>query len=583
MNAKKRFFSLFQALVWAVMLTGLMAASAWQPVLGQEAPYQEPNLSANLFEAEKIEFAAEEKERLTDYLTKVARNLEVSNRVKAKALALALRLEPTKKEAFVANYQLKRGETPEPLEGPADPAQIANFFWEYGDSLRAFGEDNPDALKLAGFLMDMAVEVDPDNVDRAYALAMYKQEGNAVDWGLTMPVAAAAKTSMSSMKVPATPGGKDAELARTQSLIKGLLVRPLEGSRYAGKASQMNATATETGGNQEMKVDFNQEVGDSMHSALNEVVKYLRVRHGRLPSGYEVEISFEEQYIPKDGPSAAVACSLLLESLISGMEIDENFAVTGDLNADGTVQPVGGVDGKIRGATKRDCNVIAIPSQNVSVVSDLLLMSGPAAITNIQVFSIETFEQAAALAQAPEKRSEDLQKAIDSFTEIQEVLHRPNGFAYLKNAKVQERLREVVKLAPNHQSAIWLLYEGLGRSPDRLTLQGSLIYIDRAAEPLIRAIRQGKFDAQSPLDGDEYADSAYALRRLRNKLDNRTVDLADAIISYASLMRTFVNDRPNSYNKLNELISEIRNAGSAVSRAYDDLYNRVDVQEELMQ
>ena len=110
----------------------------------------------------------------------------------------------------------------------------------------------------------------------------------------------------------------------------------------------MNATATplDKRGNP-TNIRFNQRVGKAMDSALKEVTKYLRVKHDTWPSGYDIEIAFEDRFTAKDGPSAAICCALLLDSLVSGKTIDPFFAVTGDMNADGSVQPVGGCQQKL--------------------------------------------------------------------------------------------------------------------------------------------------------------------------------------------------------------------------------------------
>ena len=138
----------------------------------------------------------------------------------------------------------------------------------------------------------------------------------------------------------------------------------------------MNATATplDKRGNP-TNIRFNQRVGKAMDSALKEVTKYLRVKHDTWPSGYDIEIAFEDRFTAKDGPSAAICCALLLDSLVSGKTIDPFFAVTGDMNADGSVQPVGGVPAKVRGAFSKSCKYVAIPTKNARSLSDLVLLN----------------------------------------------------------------------------------------------------------------------------------------------------------------------------------------------------------------
>ncbi|MEM0896879.1 MAG: hypothetical protein AAGJ79_08320, partial [Verrucomicrobiota bacterium] len=101
-------------------------------------------------------------------------------------------------------------------------------------------------------------------------------------------------------------------LRKEQSKIKGLLIVTLPNDDYAGTASQMNCTATAADEDREVQVTMNQKVGESMGKALNEVQKYLKLRHSNWPRGYDIEIAFGDKYVPKDGPSAAVASALLI-------------------------------------------------------------------------------------------------------------------------------------------------------------------------------------------------------------------------------------------------------------------------------
>ncbi|WP_075089859.1 S16 family serine protease [Verrucomicrobium spinosum] len=128
-------------------------------------------------------------------------------------------------------------------------------------------------------------------------------------------------------------------LKRRNASVGGLLVVPLGGSRYAGKTSRLSISALKLDYGGPASVAFNQEVGPSMTTALGEVVKFHSVRHDGALRDHRMELSFDDKYSPKDGPSAAVACALLLESLVTGVELDPGFSVTGDMNADGRYSP----------------------------------------------------------------------------------------------------------------------------------------------------------------------------------------------------------------------------------------------------
>ncbi len=368
------------------------------------------------------------------------------------------------------------------------------------------------------------------------------------------------------------------QFAKRQSLIKGLLVIDLGASKVAGQASQMNATVTD-GSNPATATtfSFNQEVGDSMQSALGEVVKFIGVRHDGFPGGKKINFAFEEQYSNKDGPSAAVACSLMLDSLMTGDEIDSGFAVTGDMNADGSVQPVGGIAGKVRGAANRSCTHIAIPRKNAASLEDWIILGELAPLVNIQVFSIGSFEEAAALAAAPEVRESELQNAIETFKEVQKVLQRPNGMTYLTNSHVKGRLQEVIKAAPNHESARLLLVKGSGNVPATLSLRGSFDQIDRVTRPIIEVLETGKLDNSA----EGLNVSMFALRRIRSKLDPRARSASDALEDLSGILKQM--DQASNGPRYRELFGQFENQLRKVKTAYNALASDSEIQEELIQ
>jgi ATP-dependent Lon protease len=101
-------------------------------------------------------------------------------------------------------------------------------------------------------------------------------------------------------------------------------------------------------------------------NSLEEIMKLMRVRHeedGRIPSGYRVTITFEDKDTLLDGPSAGTAMSIIVDSLFTGRELDDKFACTGAITADGKVTRIGGVAGKIRGATNKGLQSRGSPSR----------------------------------------------------------------------------------------------------------------------------------------------------------------------------------------------------------------------------
>lgn len=502
-----------------------------------------------------------------DYLLEFSRSLDTTRGQDELAIDLALWMDPDSKPAFDAEFLLNNENKVVEDDSAPRKAELVARAKSVLKELESF--ETRKSEDAQAFLVDLVSKLDPDDSELAYSAHQLKTKGVRVHWArITDGTIATGKTS----------------LIGRQSVIKGLLVEELADGQVAGQASQMNATVVKDGGVKEISVKFNQQVGFSMLQALDEVLKHVALRHGSMPTGATVEIAFEEQYSDKDGPSAAVACALLLDSLITGDPISNQIAVTGDLNADGLVKVVGGIDGKIRGATRRECQVVGIPERNAKTILDLMMIEGVKPLVSIQIFSMATFDEAFDLSRPSDRQPENLREAIAEFSQIQEVLGKPDGENWLGNQFVVEKLRKVVDLAPNHLSARYLLLKAMGQEPDTLSLEGSLTQITYAAEPLIRAVRQRRFDPdKSDLNEDLYADALYSLKRARPKLDQRTWRCADSIAEFATLMREFVNNRPNSYNNVRQAVAEIQSAGENVSREYDNLTNQVDVREELIE
>lgn len=371
-------------------------------------------------------------------------------------------------------------------------------------------------------------------------------------------------------------GGRD--FVKNISAIKGLLVMELGRGNYAGKASQMSCTVVpHDDATHKTQAGFNQTVGDDMLKALAEVAKHSILTYGPFPLGQKIEFAFEDKYGGKDGPSAAVACALMLHSVRSGMEIDSVFAVTGDMNADGSVQPVGGVPDKIRGAANRSCTYVGVPLQAEKQLADAIMIDGPAGLWEIAVFSITKFDDAVALATA--KKSPELTAAISGFAEIQKVLQSNKTPALLSNPKVLERLATVVKQAPNCTSAKLLLQYGSGKMPKTLSLGGSLNQVDKLAHELIEGFKQPKPEG---LDADMIAKSISDLARVRTRLDVRVVPYSDAIKDYGAEVRQLKSHPPGSSSEADKARARLSTAGGRIEIEERKLKNNKVLMEEVM-
>lgn len=379
-------------------------------------------------------------------------------------------------------------------------------------------------------------------------------------------------------KAPAAAAEDGPTLKSRQSTVFGLLVMQIGEGKLAGQASQMNCTAVK-GGTDPAVLKFNQDVGPEMEGALNEVKKYMSVKHNGWPNGWVIEMSFEDRYQPKDGPSAAVACALMLDSLITGDPLQEKVAVTGDLTAAGTVQPVGGVPDKLRAAAAKQCTVACIPIKNARSMADHALLKGPRVLTAIQIFTTEKFEDARKVAGTP--RDPEVVKAISEFTEIARVLNaNANPAAAVRHPKVVERLRKVLASAPNHLSAKLLLDMATGTGTKALSAAGSLEAIHSESEALVSGIRSG---APEKLSKDKIADALSRLTAIRPRLDKRTTAYADALVDFGKAFRQYSADGgPDTASEAQKAVLDLRSKASRVSSEWDKLRTDQALMETVM-
>ncbi|MEY3395417.1 MAG: hypothetical protein RL346_1653 [Verrucomicrobiota bacterium] len=362
-----------------------------------------------------------------------------------------------------------------------------------------------------------------------------------------------------------------------QSRIKGLLVIQLPNASFAGTATQMNATVFPIDQNlgRTFGVRFNQEVGPMMSSATQEVEKWMRIRHGeQLPKGYGIEYGFADKHTLKDGPSAAVACALMAESIISGQSLDDSFAVTGDITATGEVGPVGGIGAKIRGAANKNCGIMAVPMGNKSAVHDLYVMEGIQIIAATQIILIRTFEDAWQIARL--RRDAPIQQAMDDYAMVQAAIAK--SAANASHPKVREKLKSILDTLPHHESARLIALHGIGKAPKKLSLAGSLQSIEEAATELGNTMQNGNYLERGT--NDRLWANVSKLNLLRDDVDPRTKGYLDSFLTTASLVKDFRNSGKKSMSgeeqrKFIEALNRIQSERNKIT-------NDTKIQEELM-
>ncbi len=220
------------------------------------------------------------------------------------------------------------------------------------------------------------------------------------------------------------------------------------------------------------------KVGPQMDASFDEAIRAVQVRYPMWEPAL-INFSFDERSTPHEGGSAGTCFATMLLSELEGFNIDPKCAVTGDITVNWHVKQIGGLPAKLRGATAGGCLYAGIPLENANDISDLALLYGVSSLCDIQIFSLQTLQDAVRLMRTD--RPPRLAAAIKAFNDLQPRLK--GGKPALEDKQTQKSLEEILALAPNHQSARWLLETGRGTAPKTVTIGYAMEQIGILLDP----------------------------------------------------------------------------------------------------
>ena len=116
----------------------------------------------------------------------------------------------------------------------------------------------------------------------------------------------------------------------------------------------------------------------------------LRRKYKKEPWG--IHIHCPEASVPKDGPSAGGAITLAIYSLLTDVKVNHKIALTGEIDLNGKILKIGGLEHKIDGAINAGVEMVLFPYENSADIQ-LLEKKKPNIRMEIELIPIKTIEE----------------------------------------------------------------------------------------------------------------------------------------------------------------------------------------------
>ena len=116
---------------------------------------------------------------------------------------------------------------------------------------------------------------------------------------------------------------------------------------------------------------------DVMKESISAAASYVRSRsinYGIEPPLFDrrdIHVHVPEGATPKDGPSAGVAMATAIISVMTGIPVRHDVAMTGEITLRGRVLPIGGLKEKLLAAARGGIKTVFIPEDNAKDLTEI--------------------------------------------------------------------------------------------------------------------------------------------------------------------------------------------------------------------
>jgi len=114
-----------------------------------------------------------------------------------------------------------------------------------------------------------------------------------------------------------------------------------------------------------------------MQESVAAALSYVRSRavtFGIKPTLFEkrdIHVHVPEGATPKDGPSAGIAMATSIVSVLTGIPVRKDVAMTGEITLRGRVLPIGGLKEKLLAALRAGITTVFIPKDNEKDLAEI--------------------------------------------------------------------------------------------------------------------------------------------------------------------------------------------------------------------
>jgi ATP-dependent Lon protease len=160
----------------------------------------------------------------------------------------------------------------------------------------------------------------------------------------------------------------EAELEDSVGVVTGLAW-----TEVGGELLQIEAVSLTGKG----RVTMTGKLGDVMKESVQAAEMYIKSRAPSLgikPTVFDkkdLHVHVPEGATPKDGPSAGVGMTTAIVSVLTGIAVRKDIAMTGEITLRGRVLPIGGLKEKLLAALRGGLKTVLIPKDNEKDLADI--------------------------------------------------------------------------------------------------------------------------------------------------------------------------------------------------------------------